>query len=62
MKMTGCLVSPLGLISFLSNVRRYRRSAAPKDAMPKVDESRVVERALFYKYGEGRDIPQPEGM
>jgi len=62
MKMTRCLVSPLGLISFLNNVRRYLHSAAPKDAMPKVDESRVVERALLYKYGEGHDIPQPEEM
>ena len=67
--LAGCLFPPLGLISFLNNVRRYRRSAAPAAASRKwisvllwsVHCFRVVERALFYKYGEGSNIPQPEG-
>jgi len=37
--LAGCLprFPPLGLISFLNNVRRYRRSAAPSAAMQKED-------------------------
>jgi len=35
--LAGCPVSPLGLISFLNNVRRYRRRLAPESEMLKMD-------------------------